>query len=184
MRSRSAWRACSATARAPCCRASARRCSWTSWTARTSSCRPPTHTSRVRPALACRTLNEMSGLGTSWSNCLPNYTVRHLRARFLGLRHASILTFMTRSACVPSMQGAEGSLLAGLVAGLASENAALRHQLAMTGHPAPPPFAPPSAVPCTPGSLPVHQPPPYAPWQYPGVPYMRATPKVWWACSC
>ena len=69
-------------------------------------------------------------------------------------------------------------LLEGLVAGLASENAALRHQLAMAGRPAPPPFAPPPAASCTPGMLPVHQPPPYAPWQFPGVPYMPATPKV------
>lgn len=69
-------------------------------------------------------------------------------------------------------------LLEGLVAGLASENAALRHQLAMAGHPAPPPFAPPPAAPCTPGVMPVHQAPPYTPWQFPGVSYMPPTPKV------
>ena len=73
----------------------------------------------------------------------------------------------------------------GLVAGLASENAALRHQLAMAGQlipqPAQQPLTPPPAVPCPPGMpsvLPMHPPHPYAPWQFPGVPYMAAAPKV------
>ena len=73
----------------------------------------------------------------------------------------------------------------GLVAGLASENAALRHQLAMAGQPVPQPaqqpFTPPPAVPCPPGMsrvLPMHAPQPYAPWQFPGVPFMAATSKV------
>ena len=65
--------------------------------------------------------------------------------------------------------------LAGLVAGLSAENAALRHQLAaVQGNSSAPP-----AMPAQAGGMPMpaRMPVPYMPWM-PGMPYIGPTPKV------